>query len=59
MGELRKFKGSAVVQGTGKLMSNFVCAARFKMMIKERISSKFEEKNQSCYDVHNIIIKVD
>lgn len=59
MGELRKFKGSAVVQGTGKLMSNFVCAARFKMMIKERISSKFEEKYQSCCDVHNAIIKVD
>lgn len=26
-------------------MSNFECAARFKTMIKERISNKFEEKN--------------
>jgi len=38
------FKGSALVQGAGKLMSNFQCAARFEMMIKERISRKFERK---------------
>jgi len=31
--ELRMFKGSALVQGAGKLMSNFQCAARFEMMI--------------------------